>query len=99
MKHIEHAALNRLQETAAPVEEYQVQVTVRGPDALRAVMTVLNSMAYDCAVGHGSVYVCDAEGDRRKETYIDGDGGDGVSDPQYALLVDGEPKDFQPFEE
>lgn len=98
MKHIEQAAARRLQ-TAAAVEEYQVQVTVRGPDALKAVMTVLNSMAYDCAVGHGSVYICDAEGDRRQETYIDGDGGDGVSDPQYALLVEGEPKDFQPFEE
>lgn len=59
--------------------EFVISLKVTDVDAAHAVLEVLAHMQKDCSYGHGSVYVMDAEGDDKAETYIDGDGGADVS--------------------
>lgn len=60
--------------------EYEIKLKVQDSDALYAVLGILTQMQRDTLVGHGSMYIADAEGDERTEHYIDGDGAAGISD-------------------
>lgn len=64
---------------SAKRNEFVISLKVTDVDAAHAVLEVLAHMQKDCSYGHGSVYVMDAEGDDKAETYIDGDGGADVS--------------------
>ena len=60
--------------------EYEIKFKVKDPDALYAVLGVLTQMQRDTLVGHGSLYIADADGDEKTEHYIDGDGSASLSD-------------------
>ena len=61
-----------------PKKEFTITVNSASWDAANAILQVLTQMKKDCDYGHGSVYIMDAEGDDKAETYIDGDGGNSI---------------------
>lgn len=61
-----------------PKKEFTITVSSASWDAADAILKVLTQMKKDCDEGHGSVYIMDAEGDDKAETYIDGDGGNSI---------------------
>lgn len=67
-------------------KEVTIVVKTSGYDVPHAILKLLAQMKRDCDVGHGSLYIMDAEGgDDKAEVYIDGDGGAGIASVTYSV--------------